>query len=82
MLRVKTPDTRNCMLVAAIQDMMDRTKRRLQRSQPKSPDGGGGDDPASGDDDKDDRDDDCGSESGYKGKGIARAEQEVVAVVI
>jgi Protein kinase domain len=48
--------------VAAIQDRMDRTKQRLQLSQPKSP-YDGGDDPAGGDNDKGDR----GSGSGYKG---------------
>jgi hypothetical protein len=54
--------------VAAIQDMMDRTKQRLRKSQPKSPDGDTDDNPAGGDDDdKDDRDDDWGSGSGHKG---------------
>ena len=50
--------------VAAIQDIMERTKQRLQRSQPKSPDG---DNPAGGSDDKYDRDDNRGSGSGHKG---------------
>jgi hypothetical protein len=47
--------------------MMDRTKQRLQKSQPKSPNGGDGDDPAGGDNDKDDRDEDRGSGSGHMG---------------
>ena len=34
--------------VAAIQDMMERTKQRLRRSQPKSPDGDDGNNSASG----------------------------------
>ena len=42
--------------VAAIQDMMDRTKQRLQSSQPKSPDG-----------DDNDRDDDRGFGGGHQG---------------
>ena len=49
--------------VAAIQDMIDRTKQRLRRSQPKSPDG---DNPDGGGDDKDDQDDEWGSGSGGK----------------
>jgi hypothetical protein len=44
--------------------MMERTKQRLQRSQPKSPDG---DNPTGGSDDKYDRDDNRGSGSGHKG---------------
>ncbi|KIM88062.1 hypothetical protein PILCRDRAFT_63060 [Piloderma croceum F 1598] len=34
--------------LAAIQDMMDRTKQRLPKSQPKSPDGGNGGNPSGG----------------------------------
>ena len=53
--------------VAAIQDMMDRTKQRLQRSQPNLPDGDDGDNPAAGGDEKDDQDDDRGFGSGHNG---------------
>jgi hypothetical protein len=43
--------------VAAIQDMMNRWKQRLQTPQPKSPEDDD-DDPVSGDNDKDNRDTD------------------------
>jgi len=52
--------------------MIDRTKQRLHRSQPKSPEGDNND--------KDDRDDDWGSSGGDQGR--SKAEEGVVAAVI